>query len=674
MNTKIYTPIVLMNALRNSFLILFFIFTASKTHAQFSYVINGVVKEGGKPLNGAIVSVYDFNNEKIKELTTSATGGFTYNLKADEEYNILITKPGYITAKIIYSTIGLSVEDAKKFKSTSSPEIELFELPTDQALLAKVNSTFSKPIMSFYYSSDDNKMVADDDIYKSMQQEFAVLQKQAYEDKNKGAAAAEKEAKYAAAITKGDQALSAVNYKAAKDAYSEALTIKSGETYPKTKITEIDKLIAENAEKDKLAKEKEINDKYNTAVSKADKALAAKDYAGAKLAYNEALAVKPNEQQPKDKIKEIEGITADIAAKDKAEKDKLAKEKELNDKYTAAIAKADAALFTKNYEVAKTAYNEALTIKPNEQLPKDKISGIDKIISENAEKEKLAKEKADADAAEKARLAKEKADAAAAEQARIAKEKADADAAQKEKLAKEKAAADAAAEQARLAKEKADAYAAEKARIAKEKADAEAEQARLAKEKADADAAEKARIAKEKADAAAAEQTRIAKEKADADAALKEKLAKEKAAADAAEKERLAKEEEKKAFDRKYNAVIAKGDSAIAIKDFPKAKIAFNEAIALKPSDELPKNKLKEIDAMIANAELYKNDLAKKYPIGVTEEVVKEGNSKVTRRIVVIGFKGILYEKKETSFGAIYYFKDGNAITEQLFNAETKAK
>jgi len=645
MNTKIFAPTVTPKVLKFSFLVLFFFLIATNTKAQFSYVINGVVKETGKPLSGAIVSVYDFNNEKIKELTTSATGGFTYNLKADEEYNIFITKPGYITAKIIYSTIGLSVEDAKKFKSTSSPEIELFELPTDPALLAKVNSTFSKPIMSFYYSSDDNKMVADDDIYKSMQQEFAVLQKQSYEDKNKGAAAAEKEAKYAAAISKGDQALAGANYKAAKDSYSEALTIKSGEAYPKTKIAEIEKLIAENAEKDKLAKEKEINDKYNAAISKADKALTVKDYTGAKLAYNEALVVKPNEQLPKDKIKEIETITADLAAKDKAEKDKLAKEKELNDKYTAAIAKADAALFTKNYDAAKSAYNEALAVKPNEQLPKDKIAGIEKIISENAEKDKLAKEKADADAAEKARLAKIKADADAAEQARIAKEKADADAAQKEKLAKEKATADAAAEQARLAKEK-----------------------------ADTDAAEKVRIAKEKADAAAAEQARIAKEKADADAALKEKLAKEKAAADAAEKERLAKEEEKKAFDRKYNALIAKGDSAIAIKDFPKAKIAFNEAIALKPTDELPKNKLKEIDAMIANAELYKNELAKKYPIGVTEEVVKEGNSKVTRRIVVTGFKGILYEKKETSFGAVYYFKDGNAITEQLFNAETKTK
>ncbi|MCK6648537.1 MAG: hypothetical protein L6Q66_02670, partial [Bacteroidia bacterium] len=270
---------------------------------------------------------------------------------------------------------------------------------------------------------------------------------------------------------------------------------------------------------------------------------------------------------------------------------------------------------------------------------------IDKLIAENAAQAKLAKEKADAEAAEKARIAKEKADAEAAEQARIAKEKADADAALKEKLAKEKAAADAAAEKARLEKEK-----------------------------ADAEAAEKARIAKEKADAAAAEQARIAKEKAEAEAALKEKLAKEKAAAEAAEKERIAKEEEAKAFERKYKAILTRGDSAIAVKNFDKAKQAFNEALTIKPNDELPKSKLKEIDVMIANADAFKNDLAKKYPIGVTEEVVKEGNTKVTRRIVVTGYKGVLYEKKETSFGAVYFFKDGNAITEQIYNSETKMK
>ncbi|MBN8697902.1 MAG: carboxypeptidase regulatory-like domain-containing protein [Bacteroidetes bacterium] len=625
--------------------ILFVLLFTQLSNAQFSYIVNGTVKQDGKPLQGAIVSVYNFDNEKIKDLITNATGNFTYNLKPDEEYNIFITKEGYNTAKIIYSTIGLSVEDSKKFKGSSNPEIEIFEMPKDPKLVAKINETFNKPLMSFYYSSDENKMISDDDILQSMKKEQTVLQQQAFEEKNKGAAAAEKEAKYAAAISKGDQALAAQNYKAAKDAYNEALIIKSSETYPKSKLTEIDKIIAENAEKEKLAKEKELNDKYNAAIQKADKALVSKDFTTAKAAYSEASALKSNEQYPKDKIKEIEATTADMAAKEKAEKEKAAKEKELNDKYTAAIAKADAALFQKNYEAAKTSYTEASNLKPTEALPKEKIASIDKLIAENAAQAKLAKEKADAEAAEKARIAKEKADAEAAEQARIAKEKADAEAALKEKLAKEKAAADAAAEKARLEKEK-----------------------------ADAEAAEKARIAKEKADAAAAEQARIAKEKAEAEAALKEKLAKEKAAAEAAEKERIAKEEEAKAFERKYKAILTRGDSAIAVKNFDKAKQAFNEALTIKPNDELPKSKLKEIDVMIANADAFKNDLAKKYPVGVTEEVVKEGNTKVTRRIVVTGYKGVLYEKKETNFGAVYFFKDGNAITEQIYNSETKVK
>jgi predicted peroxiredoxin len=96
------------------------------------------------------------------------------------------------------------------------------------------------------------------------------------------------------------------------------------------------------AEKAKLAKEKELNDKYTAAIAKGDKALATKDYVNAKAGYNEALALKATEQYPKDKIKEIDTALADLAAKDKAEKDKLAAEKALNEKYTAAITKGDA--------------------------------------------------------------------------------------------------------------------------------------------------------------------------------------------------------------------------------------------------------------------------------------------------------------------------------------------
>lgn len=593
---------------------LLFLFISNNSIAQ--YTVNGTVKQDGKPLAGAVVSIYNFNNEKAKEIITPATGSFSYTLKPDEEYNFFITKPGYVTIKLIYSTIGMSVEDAKKLKGTSSPEISLFELPQDPKMLQKITETFSKPFMSFYYTSDDNKMVSDDDIQKSMLQEYLTIEKKANVEKNKGAAAAEIESKYNAAISKADLAFNGKNYKAAKDAYNEALTIKSNEAYPKTKISEIDKIILETAEKDKLTREKEINDKYTAAITKADKALLAKDYPTAKASYNEAISIKSQEQYPKDKIKEIDTTLTDIAAKEKSDKEKAAKEKEINEKYSAAIAKADAAMFTKNYDVAKASYNEALTFKSSEQYPKEKISAIDKLIAENAEKDKLAKEKAEADAAEKARLAKEKADAEAAEKARIAKEK----------------------------------------------------------EQADAVAAEKARVAKEKADAEAAEQARLAKEKAEADAVLKEKLAKEKAIADAAEKERLAKEEAAKAFEKKYKQTINTADSAVTAKDYDKAKKFFNEAIDLKPSDEYPKNRLKEIDILIANEALFKNELAKKYPIGVTEEKTKEGNVDVTRRIVVIGNKGVLYEKKETNFGAIYYFKDGIPITEQEFKKNTEIK
>jgi len=126
-----------------------------------------------------------------------------------------------------------------------------------------------------------------------------------------------------------------------------------------------------------------------------------------------------------------------------------------------------------------------------------------------------------------------------------------------------------------------------------------------------------------------------------------------------------------KTFERKYKMTIAKGDSAIVVKNYPVAKAAFNDALTQKPNEQYPKDKLADIDKLIADFDRFKNDLAKKYPLGVTEEKTKEGNTNVTRRIVVIENKGYLYEKKETSFGTVYYFKDGTAITEQEWKKNT---
>ncbi len=164
-----------------------------------------------------------------------------------------------------------------------------------------------------------------------------------------------------------------------------------------------DKTAADKLAADKAAKEKELNDKYNAAIVKGDKGFAAKDYLVAKAAYNEAAGIKTEEAYPRNKLVEIEKILTDIANKNATEAEKAAREKEINDKYVLAITKANKFFDSKDYPSAKAGYNEALSIKPAEQLPKDRLAEIKK-IEEQAAADKAAKDKEMADklAADKA--------------------------------------------------------------------------------------------------------------------------------------------------------------------------------------------------------------------------------------------------------------------------------
>ena len=164
------------------------------------------------------------------------------------------------------------------------------------------------------------------------------------------------EDKYNGAIATGDTAFNNKSYAQAKSAYQGALQMKPAEKYPKDKIAGIEKILTE------LAKQKVIDDQYQGS----DKLLADKSYALAKTEYGNASNIKPTEQYPKDKIVEIDGIMADLKAKD--------------DAYKASVAKANQLMVQKSYEEARTEYQNAGEIKPNEQYPKDKIAEINKIL------------------------------------------------------------------------------------------------------------------------------------------------------------------------------------------------------------------------------------------------------------------------------------------------------
>ena len=55
------------------------------------------------------------------------------------------------------------------------------------------------------------------------------------------------EAKYTAAVKKGDEAFAKKDWTTAKGAYNEALGIKAGEAYPKNQLSAIDKAMAHEA-------------------------------------------------------------------------------------------------------------------------------------------------------------------------------------------------------------------------------------------------------------------------------------------------------------------------------------------------------------------------------------------------------------------------------------------
>jgi tetratricopeptide (TPR) repeat protein len=214
---------------------------------------------------------------------------------------------------------------------------------------------------------------------------------------------------YSQELQKADRYLLSNEFSLARSSYARASEIKSGETYPRIKITEIDSLVkdllakqeaqrlADAQEKKRLAAEQEVTNRYNAAVLKGDKAFAAGKYDEARLAFSDAQKIKPGEKYPDQKLTDIADI---LNAKEESAAKKLIseKEREQNAKYDAFIDKGNKALLNKQYDAAKTSYNAALAIKPNDITASGKLLDIEDAMNKakaaELEKETLAKQKA----------------------------------------------------------------------------------------------------------------------------------------------------------------------------------------------------------------------------------------------------------------------------------------
>ncbi|WP_214648362.1 hypothetical protein [Draconibacterium halophilum] len=208
------------------------------------------------------------------------------------------------------------------------------------------------------------------------------------------AAQEELDRKYANLIVQADRLFSASSYTASRENYTEASTLKPEETYPKDKIVEIDKILEQQA----------IDEKYRNVIVVADGHFRTQDYDDARLQYEIALGVKPDEEYPKEQIRKIDEIRENerrrIAQEQAAAEDmgrrreqiaqleeeldeqRILEESGLNALYDEIIKKADGSFDIEQYNVSRAWYYKAQDLKPEEAYPPQRIAEINRILGE----------------------------------------------------------------------------------------------------------------------------------------------------------------------------------------------------------------------------------------------------------------------------------------------------
>ncbi|MEY2763814.1 MAG: hypothetical protein RLZZ205_238, partial [Bacteroidota bacterium] len=170
--------------------------------------------------------------------------------------------------------------------------------------------------------------------------------------------------------------------------YKEASNMMPQETYPKERFARAKELM-EKSKLDADAQNKK-NKRYTELMALGQKGIDKKDYSTAIVNYQEAAGLKPDEQEPKDKIEEINRLLKEqedaIQAKKVKEKEDLEAAQKRKE-YLAVLKNADemfkaaASKDLAKLSQSKEFYNQALAILPAEGYPKSQIAEVDALIT-----------------------------------------------------------------------------------------------------------------------------------------------------------------------------------------------------------------------------------------------------------------------------------------------------
>ena len=583
---------------------------AFKLYSQQSILeIIGTAESNMQPLENAKVTLYKNGNPE-RSIHTDSKGEFTFELDVNNEYLIEIEKSGFVSKRIAFNTelpndvtgrwtmeFAMSLFPGCEGVSTSilNEPVDRIKYSTnkadfisDEAYVRNMRGRIDRLMLDIDKCQADkfqdhveegNRLMNEGDYAGAAEQFENALainpndrsaQRKLEEAENAADETVLNERKYQSTIAQANRYLSENNYEAARAKFSEALSLKPGNELANSKITEIDQVLA--AKRQTELQKQQTENKYNSLINQANAAYTSGNYELSKSLYEQALQVKPDALLPQQKIAELNPLI--IAQKQQQQ------QKEANQKaYLEAIAMGESALQSDDLETARQHFTRAQMLKPEESYPRQKIADIDRILDErrtaNLEAQKAARQ-------QKIQESLNQGDALLAQNSYEAAE---------------------AAYRNALQLDPNDAYARQQINKVKSLQATAAAQKQRTMEKAYSDAVTSGDqlLATASYEQAIQAYKQALLQKPD-DMVARNKLS-EAERQYAAEQQRLLAEQDKK---KQYDQMLARGNSLLGTQQYVEAKQAYQSALNLFPDQPYPRNKIQEIDRLLAQQEKQK--------------------------------------------------------------------
>lgn len=170
------------------------------------------------------------------------------------------------------------------------------------------------------------------------------------------------EKQYQNIIAQADNQLKLKKYIDAQVSFETALGLKPDAAYPQEKLTEIANYLKDQQEL--------LEKSYNEAMADGNNFMQAEDFFNAKASFTKASSIKPKEQEPKDKLADVEQA--------------IARQKQTETQFATYVKEGDAKFAAQRWNEALTLYQNALELKSNEETIKTKVAACQTEIAKIA--------------------------------------------------------------------------------------------------------------------------------------------------------------------------------------------------------------------------------------------------------------------------------------------------